>query len=82
MITDNNILAEKTNLQYTINDINSSERLLKISRSHDRNYVSAMFFRCQIFFSDNEKKWAFIGVFECDEFKYDHSLSMFFPLFV
>ena len=44
---------------------------LKDSRSHDRNYVSAMFFRRQkSLFSDNEKKFVLIEVFECGESKY------------
>ena len=43
-------------------------------RSHDPNYVTVMFFRCQRFFSQILKRnwysW-FMGVFECGEFKYD-----------
>ena len=56
MITNNNILAEKANLQHTINDINFSERLTQDFQVTDGNYVSAMFFRWARFFSQTMKK--------------------------
>ena len=51
---------------------NNLTHQLKAFRSHDRNYVSAMFFRSQKFFSQIMKRnwYSFIEVFECDESKY------------
>ena len=50
---------------YVTNEITPQDIQVNSCWSHDWNYVNAIIFICQIFFSDNEKKLVSIWVIQC-----------------